>query len=228
MLSGPREDSDEDTGRPQRTRISTHPNGYSGYGIDDFDDASENEANSSGNEWHSGDDGDEHDFEGDDEDEEDVSGDESVLNEEPPSLVVQLRYGAPGAPKVLVDKPPPAQDVQMKGAEEMRPPVGDSSTHIPPTFLPSSNPQPALNNSSEIPRQGPAMTAPTMPAPVVNQQGLSTMPFIPTPVAPTAEVPKTAASAGLHVPQTTGPTAGGNANPDFVQARHFQGCNPTT
>lgn len=124
LLTGQREDSEydeeEEEGRPQRTRSSRHPNGYSGYRIDDLEDESEavpSDANDSGNEWNGGED-DENEFEGDDEGE-DVSGDESVVNGEPRSLVVQLRYGKGNGPqesKVSVEEPPPTRDVQMNDA----------------------------------------------------------------------------------------------------------------
>lgn len=67
---------------------TTRTNGYSGYDIDDG-----SEGGQSSNEWQGGDDEEEedNDFEGDDEGE--VSGDDSVVDGQPPSLVVQLRYG---------------------------------------------------------------------------------------------------------------------------------------
>ncbi|KAJ5723532.1 hypothetical protein N7488_001567 [Penicillium malachiteum] len=123
LLSGQREDSgeeEEDTARPQRSRTSIHPNGYSGYAADDLDDESEaqDSGNESGHEWHSGDD--ENEFEGDDEGE-NASGDESVIDGEPPSLVVQLRYGKGNAPSELnpsAEEPPPAQDSLVKPASQ--------------------------------------------------------------------------------------------------------------
>ncbi|KAH8434633.1 uncharacterized protein LDX57_012275 [Aspergillus melleus] len=88
LLSGSAAD-EEGAGRPQRTR-STRGNGQPGYDVDeDMGDASE-AANSSGNEWQGGEEEEENEFEGDDEEE--VSGDESVVDGEAPSLVVQLRY----------------------------------------------------------------------------------------------------------------------------------------
>jgi hypothetical protein len=62
--------------------------------MDDDEDTNSNDGQSSGNEWQGGEEEDENDFEGDDE--EDMSGDESVINGKPPSLVVQLRYGKQG------------------------------------------------------------------------------------------------------------------------------------
>jgi hypothetical protein len=58
------------------------------------DDEGSNGGQSSGNEWQVGEEEDDNEFEGDDEEE--LSGDESVANGEPPSLVVQLRYGKKG------------------------------------------------------------------------------------------------------------------------------------
>lgn len=141
LHSGQREDSeDDDAPRAQRIRTSLNPNGYSGYNVDDLEDASEAEGNSSGNEWKSGEEeAEENDMEGDDEEEEDVSGDESIVNGEPQSLVVQLRYGKDNAANVPVDRPPPpAQDMQTKSTTDTGLP-GSSSTHLPPI-----QPPPAL------------------------------------------------------------------------------------
>ncbi|KAL4928698.1 uncharacterized protein BDV17DRAFT_298432 [Aspergillus undulatus] len=94
LLVGQREDTDaaEDDGSERWTRTrSNRINGYADYGAGDDEDAESNEGQSSGNEWQGGEEEDENEFEGDDEEEE-VSGDESVVNGEPPSLVVQLRY----------------------------------------------------------------------------------------------------------------------------------------
>lgn len=170
LLTGQREDSEydeeEDEGRPQRTRNSRHPNGYSGYSIDDLEDESEavpSDANDSGNEWNGGDD-DENEFEGDDEGE-DVSGDESIVNGEPRSLVVQLRYGKGNGPrdsKVPVDEPPPAQDVQMNDAGHTRVSAGIS---VPAQA--SSLPTPALGLAADRPAetvQPAPNTAPSFPS----------------------------------------------------------------
>ena len=90
MLTGQRDDEsgaeEEETGRPLRNR-TTRTEGYSGYEMDYGSEGGQ----SSGNEWQDGDDEEDNEFEGDDEGE--VSGDESVVNGQPPSLVVQLRYG---------------------------------------------------------------------------------------------------------------------------------------
>ncbi|KAF7596313.1 hypothetical protein BBP40_002457 [Aspergillus hancockii] len=96
LLSGQREEPDDDSGRPQRTR-STRANGYTGYNVDDEMDESE-DAHSSGKEWQGGEEED-NDFEGDDEgEEEELSGDEAIVNGENPSLVVQLRYSKSKVP----------------------------------------------------------------------------------------------------------------------------------
>lgn len=153
LLSGQREDSeeiDDDEERPQRARTSLNANGYSGYGEDDLEDESEarSSGNDSGNEWNSAQE-DENDFEGDDEGE-DASGDESVIDGEPRSLVVQLRYGkgsVPDAQQPSGDEPPPQQDTQMKEAIQQ-----ESSTNSSALPLPSqttSVSQPAANPPQE-------------------------------------------------------------------------------
>ncbi|CAG8900103.1 unnamed protein product [Penicillium egyptiacum] len=165
------EDDDEgEVSRPQRARTSTHPNGYSGYGADDLEDASEihSSANESGNEWRGVEDDLENDFEGDNEEEE-ASADESTGNEEPESLVVQLRYGkgdASSNPEVQIEKPPPAEDVEMKDAGEA---AAASSAQAPSATLP--------NQSKSGTQQAPTMIAPSHPS------------------APIAEVPTHSAAA---------------------------------
>ncbi|KAE8382057.1 hypothetical protein BDV26DRAFT_278275 [Aspergillus bertholletiae] len=104
LLSGQRDETAdaEEPGRFQRTR-STRANGYTGYGMDDEMDESD-EGHSSGKEWQGGEEEEDNDFEGDDEEE--LSGDESIVNEENPSLVVQLRYGkgkVPSSPNAPSD-----------------------------------------------------------------------------------------------------------------------------
>ncbi|KAJ5735943.1 uncharacterized protein N7483_001068 [Penicillium malachiteum] len=129
LLSGQREDSDEeeeDTTRPQRSRTSTNPNGYSGYAADDLDDESEarDSGNESGHEWCSGDD--ENDFEGDDEGE-NASGDD---------LVVQLRYGKGNVPselKTSAEEPPPGQDPLVKPVSQ------DGASTVYPTPAPQTS-----------------------------------------------------------------------------------------
>ncbi|KAF9248329.1 hypothetical protein DTO013E5_5167 [Penicillium roqueforti] len=132
------EDDEEEVIRPQRARTSTHPNGYSGYDADDLEDASEvpSSANESGNEWQGVEDDLEHDVEGDNEEDE-ASADESSGNEEPESLVVQLRYGKGDAPsnlEVQIKKSPPAKEVEI--AEET---AAASSAQAPPKTLHQSN-----------------------------------------------------------------------------------------
>lgn len=73
-------------GRPLRNR-TTRADGYPGYEMDYGSEGGQ----SSSNEWQGGDDEEDNEFEGDDEGE--ASGDESVVDGQPPSLVVQLRYG---------------------------------------------------------------------------------------------------------------------------------------
>lgn len=203
LLSGQREDSEyeeEDGARPQRSRTSTHPNGYSGYGLDDLDDESEARSNDSGNEWDGGDE-EENDFEGDDEGE-DASGDESVVNGEPRSLVVQLRYSkgnASGGPKDL-DEPPPTKDVPMEDARQ----AGVSQE----SYIPKDTPQPIQASEHAA---VPSMTAPTFPsvpapqmpaqpaAPKLTGLPMSALLNTPEPVAqPPSEAPKTAQPVGLN------------------------------
>ncbi|KAJ5833749.1 hypothetical protein N7474_002060 [Penicillium riverlandense] len=204
LHSGQREDSEEDDApRSQRIRTSLNPNGYSGYNVEDLEDASEAEGNSSGNEWRSGEDEEEeNDLEGDDEDEEDVSGDESIINGEPQSLVVQLRYGKENAPKVPVDKPPPpAQDLQTKSITDTGPP-GSLSTHLPP-IQPPPAPVSAAQYYSETMRQAPmpgmAMhSAPPLhwapqPAQIMNASSLT-----PTPPSQEAKPQLPPMTAHLH------------------------------
>lgn len=102
LLSGQRGEEDEETGRPRRTR-GTRANGYTDYNMDEESDA----GHSSGNEWQGGEEEEDNDFEGDDEG--DLSGDESIINGQDRSLVVQLRYGkgkVPSSPHGPVEEPP--------------------------------------------------------------------------------------------------------------------------
>ncbi|KGO66033.1 hypothetical protein PITC_052330 [Penicillium italicum] len=174
-------DEDEEVSRPQRARTSTHPNGYSGYDADDLEDASEvhSSANESGNEWRGVEDDLEHDFE-DDNEEEEASADESTGNEEPESLVVQLRYGkgdASSNPEVQIEKSPPAEDVDMKDAGEA---AAASFAQAPPTTLPhqsNSGAQqvPTLPSPSHPPAtipQGPTHSA-AAAAPSVSSNGVN-------------------------------------------------------
>lgn len=165
LLSGQREDSEyeeEDATRPQRSRTSTHPNGYSGYADDDLDDESEARSNDSGNEWDGGDE-EENDFEGDDEGD-DASGDESIVNGEPRSLVVQLRYGKGSAHTGPQDpdEPPPTKDALMED-------VGQAGVSQKPSAPVDTTKQ----TLTPGPAAAPSMTAPgfpSVPAPQVPSQ----------------------------------------------------------
>lgn len=211
MLSGQREESEyeeEDAVRPQRNRTSIHPNGYSGYALDDLDDESDARSNDSGNEWDGGDE-DENDFEGDD-----ASEDESVINGELRSLVVQLRYNkgkAPGGSQGP-DEPPPAQDASI-GQPAM--PYQHSAMTI--TAQPSSVPEPAAVPSMTV------SALPSVPAPQMAHQpaapkmtGLPMSALLNTP-EPTTQEPTNAShapaapiypvSAPSEIPNTTQPVA---------------------
>ena len=194
-------DEEEEVSRPQRTRTSIHPNGYSGYDAEDLEDASEahSSANESGNEWRGVDDDLENDFEGDDEEDE-ASGEESDENQEPESLVVQLRYGkgdASGKPEVQIDKPPPVEDVEMKDVEGT---VIAAPAPAPPTTLPH-------HINSAVGQQTPAPTHgfPTVPIPQVATQPTPTVtaPSAVSDPKPQGFVPQdqmTTASLPTHVP----------------------------
>ncbi|KAJ5360678.1 hypothetical protein N7517_009869 [Penicillium concentricum] len=176
------DDEEEEVSRPQRARTSTHPNGYSGYDPDDLEDASEvhSSANESGNEWQGVEDDLEHDFEGDNEGNE-ASADESTGNEEPESLVVQLRYGkgdASGNPEVQIDKSPPAEDVEMKDSGEA---ATSSSAQAPPTTL--------TDQSNSGAHQSPTMITPSQPS--------APIPQVPTHPAVAVAAPSVS-SNGVH------------------------------
>lgn len=192
LLTGQREDSDydeeDDEGRPQRTRTVKHPNGYSGYGIDDLEDESEaihSNGNESGNDWDGGED-DENDFEGDDEGE-DASGDESIMDGEPPSLVVQLRYGkgnAPGDPKVPLDEPPSAQDAQMKDANQEKA-SAQAPAPLQATSLPTAASEPLVNRPPETVQAAPTVAASSFPIVPTLQQATQPAPTMAAPPMPT-------------------------------------------
>jgi hypothetical protein len=171
------DEDEEEVSRPQRVRTSTHPNGYSGYDPDDLEDASEvhSSANESGNEWQGVEDDLEHDFEGDNEENESSTG-ESTSNEEPESLVVQLRYGkgdTSGKPEVQITKPPPAEDVDMKDAGEAAAASSAqaSSTTLPHQPIPGTQQVPTMiapsHSSAPIP-QVPTHSAVAVAAPSVS------------------------------------------------------------
>ncbi|KAL4942648.1 hypothetical protein BDV06DRAFT_158974 [Aspergillus oleicola] len=149
LLTGQRDDDDvaegDDSERRTRNR-SSRVNGYTDYGLDD-DDADSNGAQSSGNEWQGGEEEDENEFEGDDEEE--VSGDEAVVNSEPPSLVVQLRYNKEG------DKNEPKEQTVVQSAE-----AATEQPVLPAEPQPTTAPQPAISAPTGAPD-----TAPEAPSP---------------------------------------------------------------
>ncbi|KAJ5241316.1 uncharacterized protein N7469_002907 [Penicillium citrinum] len=188
LLAGQHDDYEEeaeDQTRPQRARTSIHPNGYSGYGVDDLEDESEaaSSGNESGNDWKGGDD-DDNDMEGDDEGD-DASGDESIANGEPPSLVVQLRYGKGKGPSVPVpvDKPPPAEHVKPHEMSRVEIPVKSSAPE--PQSRPSYAPEAMVNP----------------PEPSKPEQMVEVPSFVP----PTP-VPQSDPLAAQAVPASTGPS----------------------
>lgn len=248
LLSGQREDSEydeeEDEGRPQRTRTSIHPNGYSGYGIDDLENDSEaipSDGNDSGPEWNDGDD-DENEFEGDDEGG-NASGDESIVNGEPPSLVVQLRYGRRNArhdSKVPDNEPPPRREVQMNGDIQVevptKPPVplqrstqptsasGPAATEIaqPAQTTTSFPPVPTIQQLS----QPPPVIFPSLSATLEAKQQTP----VNTPLTPAVQLPKSnlpVESTGLNGAATNAQT--GHAN-DLPRPQSFftQSSNPAS
>ncbi|KAI9040239.1 uncharacterized protein KD926_008440 [Aspergillus affinis] len=177
LLGGSAAD-EEGTGRAQRTR-STRGNGHQGYDVDeDMDDASDG-ANSSGNEWQGGEEEEENEFEGDDE--EDVSGDESVVNGEPPSLVVQLRYtkgktsspsGPDGDAQPLPSKQKPEANTQPPAQEQTgsngldtnkEPPAAadaEQSAVAPPSATPDQKAE-LQNTGDEQLKETPKLPQPT-------------------------------------------------------------------
>lgn len=188
LLAGQHDDYEEeaeDQTRPQRARTSIHPNGYSGYGVDDLEDESEaaSSGNESGNDWKGGDD-DDNDMEGDDEGD-DASGDESIANGEPPSLVVQLRYGKGKGPSVPVpvDKPPPTEHVKPHEMSGVEIPVKSSAPE--PQSRPSYAPEAMVNP----------------PEPSKPEQMVEVPSFVP----PTP-VPQSDPLAAQAVPASTGPS----------------------
>jgi hypothetical protein len=117
-----------------------------------------------------------------------VSGDESIINGEPQSLVVQLRYGKDNVPKVPVDKPPPlAQEMQMKSTADTGLP-GSSSTHLAP-IQPPAAPASAQQYPSEatlqapMPRMPPHSIPPShwAPQPALGMHGSSMPPLLSAP-----------------------------------------------
>ncbi|KAL3476131.1 hypothetical protein BJX99DRAFT_247128 [Aspergillus californicus] len=149
LLAGKRDEEDfEDEGngteRRQRTR-STRMNGYADYGTDEDEDEGSNGGQSSGNEWQGGDEEEGNEFEGDDEEE--ISGDDSVINGEPPSLVVQLRYGKKGDSDGIGEQPTEKNPGGQKETGTEQPVV---STEQPPVIPPQ---QPVANRLSYPPQE---------------------------------------------------------------------------
>lgn len=216
LLAGQRGDTDDedDVERPQRTRTSLHPNGYSGYGEDDLEDESEpvSAGNDSGNEWHSGAE-EENEFEGDDEEE--GSDDDSIMNGDPPSLVVQLRYGKGSRDKSNhpVDEPPPAQDPQAM----------DTTNTEAPAPVPSI-PQPVANHHPEPQPKNAVPFAPAsqQPAPI-------STPAVAAPLMATSNPPESIAQASTGAPIVTPaqipPLTGYGEAP---KSSHLPGANGVT
>ncbi|KAL2854690.1 hypothetical protein BJX68DRAFT_264591 [Aspergillus pseudodeflectus] len=163
LLAGQREDGpavdEDDSNRQQRTR-GTRANGYTDYGLEDDDEGS-NEGQSSGNEWQGGEEEDDNEFEGDDEEE--LSGDESVANGEPPSLVVQLRYGRKGELNHQVEE----QQTGHNPATQEGTVTGAPTAHTEPP--PAVKPQPlsvnGLLNTPQEPPEDANQKATPVPAP---------------------------------------------------------------
>ncbi|KAL4870502.1 hypothetical protein BDV12DRAFT_184342 [Aspergillus spectabilis] len=164
LLAGQREDTapadDDGSDRRQRTR-RTRTNGYADYDLEDDEDAESNEGQSSGNEWQGGEEEDENEFEGDDEGE--VTGDESVVNREPPSLVVQLRYGKQDDSNELGEQPTETiiKDQKTTGAEP-----AIQAAEQPPQALPTVNglPDTAQEASADTKAKTASAEAPAGPA----------------------------------------------------------------
>ncbi|KAL2852909.1 hypothetical protein BJY01DRAFT_207471 [Aspergillus pseudoustus] len=154
LLAGQREDEflgdEEGSNRQQRTR-GTRANRYTDYGLED--DEGSNDGQSSGNEWQGGEEEDDNEFEGDDEEE--LSGDESVANGEPPSLVVQLRYGKKGEPTEGEEQ---RTDLSPAAANEEESVTRPPAVHAEPAAL---RPQPlSVNGLLNTPQDSPADTGP--------------------------------------------------------------------
>ncbi|KAL3465800.1 hypothetical protein BJX64DRAFT_274893 [Aspergillus heterothallicus] len=190
LLAGQRDDGslgDEDSSdRRQRTR-GTRANGYTDYGIED--DEGSNGGQSSGNEWQGGEEEDDNEFEGDDEEE--LSGDDSVVNGEPPSLVVQLRYSKKGEPTEGEVQQMGPSHTPTKGQEDII--TGPPDAHAPPPPAVTAQPL-SVNGLLNIPQASPEdagpkaapVQAPAGPSASASNQGAvynSNGPgsFVPTP-----------------------------------------------
>lgn len=130
----------EDVGRPQRTRTLTRTNGYTDFSaIDEMGDDSEAAANSSsGNEWQGDDEEDDQEIEVDEDEE--ISGDESVVDDEPQSLMVQLKYDK---------RKPHGRNDAGEGSPGKRPEVEVLINH-PPGSIPQQAPAPAQQSISQL------------------------------------------------------------------------------
>ncbi|RAL10051.1 uncharacterized protein BO97DRAFT_394906 [Aspergillus homomorphus CBS 101889] len=156
LLAGQRDDVQAgDEGRPTRSR-ATRANGYTDYNLDDEMAEGSDGAHSSGNEWQGGEEEEDNDFEGDDEEE--VSGDEEIVNGEPPSLVVQLRYN-----KDKSKETSGSQDTADVPSDEH--PAGKSSNdpgNPPHTQPPPEETQQNDTKSEPQPEENVKVTAPGM------------------------------------------------------------------
>ncbi|THC94338.1 hypothetical protein EYZ11_006177 [Aspergillus tanneri] len=163
LLSGARDEAapfEEGTGRPQRAR-ATRGNGYIGHSLDEIDVESDG-AHSSGNEWQAGEEEEDNDFEGDDEEE--LSGDESVINGEPPSLVVQLRYTrgkASSSPSGSAGQPPEGNKPEM---------VTEPGNHAELPRL-SESQRPGVNGLPVAAEETPPASAPDVKEPAIVSPG---------------------------------------------------------
>ncbi|KAF9890937.1 hypothetical protein FE257_005194 [Aspergillus nanangensis] len=158
LLSGQRDDEDEEgASRPQRAR-STRANGYSGIDVDDEMDESDG-GQSSENEWQGGEEEDENEFEGDDE-EEGASGDESVIDGENQSLVVQLRYNKEKVPSAshAPDERPSEPNGESKSA------VQDDAASHSISFPPTQSQQPVANELPTVIQAPPSAPGPPLPS----------------------------------------------------------------
>lgn len=150
LAGGQGDGADEDSGRPRRTRTSTRTNGYADLGMMDEDIGVASEAeNSSGNEWQGDDEEEGNEIEVDEGDEE--SDEDSIMEDENPSLVVQLKYGkvkAPDAPQTETPAEKPVLEAQ--GTE----PVSG------PKDIPPFQPQlPLVNGPSDTTQDSPMADA---------------------------------------------------------------------
>jgi len=181
LLAGQREDEflgdDDGSNRRQRTR-GTRANGYTDYDLED--DEASNEGQSSGNEWQGGDEEDDNEFEGDDEEE--LSGDESVANGEPPSLVVQLRYGRKGEPTEGEEqRADPSHAAANKAESVTGPPAVRPQPLSVNGLLNAPQESPADSGPKATPVQAPAEPAAPAPSEDAVYSANGTAPFVPTP-----------------------------------------------